>query len=158
LAVGLALGGAGADGGPADQIGNVLGRDGVQQFGSGGHAQFDDLAQKTACDPEPLRYVARAVQIRIHDEALPADRGAGFLKINAHDEEHAVADLTRKLRELFCILASRLEVVDGAGADHDKEARVVSKNDPVDGLAAPGDELFVGIGAVDFRAQLYRGG
>lgn len=37
LAVGLALGGAGTDGGPADQISDVLGHHGIQQFRGGGH-------------------------------------------------------------------------------------------------------------------------
>ena len=46
LAVDLAFGGARADGSPADEVGDVLRRDHVEEFGAGGHAHFGEIEQR----------------------------------------------------------------------------------------------------------------
>jgi len=68
------------------------------------------------------------VQIRIVDEALPSDGGAGLLKIDAHDdaqigENSPMADLRR------AAYSRALGVVNGAGADEDEEARIATVED-----------------------------
>ena len=46
LAVDLALGGARADGSPADEAGDVLRRDHVEELGSGGHAHLGEVESR----------------------------------------------------------------------------------------------------------------
>ncbi len=156
LAVGLALGGAGANRGPADEVGNVLRGDGVEEFGGGGDPEGDDFAEEAARLTEAFGDVAGAVEVGVHDESFPADGGAGFFKINTHHDEEAVADFRSESRDFTGVFATGFEVVDGAGADHQEEAGVVTEDDFIDRFAAFGDEAFVGLGAFDLGAE--RGG
>ena len=80
----LALGCAGTDGAPTDQIGNVLRRDQIQIFSSGGEAQAIDIQQQLARTAQAFVDVERVVEVRVVDEAFPAHRGTGFLEIHSH--------------------------------------------------------------------------
>lgn len=157
LAVSLALGGAGANGGPANEVGDVLRGDGVEEFGGGGYAEGDDFAEEAAGLAEAFGNVAGAVEIGIHDEAFPTDGGAGFLEIDAHDDEEAVADLGGEGGDFAGVFASGFKVVNGAGTDDEEESGVVTEDDFMNGLAAFGDEAFVGFGAFDLFAERGRG-
>ena len=156
LAVGLALGGAGANRGPTDEVGNVLRGDGVEEFGGGGDAEGDDFAEEAARLTEAFGDVAGAVEVGVHDEAFPANGGAGFFKINTHHDEEAVADFGSEGGDFTGVFASGFEVVDGTGTDHQEETGVVTKDDSMDRFAAFGDEAFVGLGTFDLGAE--RGG
>jgi hypothetical protein len=56
-----------ADGTPRDQIGNVLRRDGVEEFASGRETNVGDFEQEPAGEPETLVDLVRAVELRICD-------------------------------------------------------------------------------------------
>ena len=84
LAVALALGRAGANGAPADQIGDVLRRDQVQIFGGGGEAHAVDIQQQLARTAQAFVDVERVVEVGVVNKAFPAHRGTGFLEIHPH--------------------------------------------------------------------------
>ncbi len=158
LAVGLAFAGAGPDGGPGDEVGDVLGGDGVEEFGGGRDAEFDDLAEEAPGEVEALGDVVGAVEVGVHDEALPADGGAWFFEVNAHDEVEVVGDAVGEVAEAFGVFEAGLCVVDGAGADDDEEAGVLSGEDGADGFAGGGHEGSLGVAAGVFRDAEGRGG
>jgi len=158
LAVGLAFAGAGPDGGPGDEVGDVLGGDGVEEFGGGGDAEFDDFAEEAPGEVEALGDVVGAVKVGVHDEALPADGGAGFFEIDPHDEVEIVGDAVGEVAEAFGVFEAGLGVVDGAGADDDEEAGVLSGEDGADGFAGGGHEGGLGVAAGYFRDAEGRGG
>ena len=135
LAVGLAFGGPGADGRPANQIGDILWSNRVEQLSCGRHAHVDDFTEEGAGEAEPSGDVASAVEPGIHDQALPADGCARLFKIDAHDKKKAVFYLFGQFCETPCVLAACLDVVDGAGPHHEKQAPVLAENDLVDRLA-----------------------
>ena len=92
LAVHLALGGARADGAPADQVGDILRRDQVEELGPGRHAHLGKVEQQTArAMRRPSLMRKRLVEMRVVDQALPADRGARLLEVDAHDDERSCA-------------------------------------------------------------------
>jgi len=62
--------------------------------------------------------------MRVVDEALPADGGAGFLEIDAHDDFHAVGKFLAEGVELGGVFEGGFIVVDGAGSDDDEEPGV----------------------------------
>ena len=84
------FGGAGADRGQRDQVGDVLRRDRLQHFGGGGQAHFGDAKQNAAGDAQAFADIERVVQVRIVDQPLPADRGARLFEIDAHQHEQAI--------------------------------------------------------------------
>jgi hypothetical protein len=153
LPVGLGFGGAGADGTPADEVGDVLRRDGIEKLGGGGQAEVEHVAQEGAAEAEAGGDVVRAVEVRVHDEAFPADGGAGLLEVDAHDDHHAVGDLAGEGGEAAGVVAAGVEVVDGAGADDQEEAFVVGEDEPVDLAAGAGDEFGLGFGLRQLREQ-----
>ena len=55
-----------ADGTPRDQIGNVLRRDGVEEFARGRETNVGDFEQESAREPETLVDLVRAVQLRVY--------------------------------------------------------------------------------------------
>ena len=135
LAMNLALGGARADGSPTDQAGDVLRRDHVEEFGSGGHAHLGQVEQQMARQAQAVVDLVGLIEMGIVDEALPADGGAGLLEVDAHDDAQVGGELVDGGFEQGGVLARGLGVVNGAGADEDQQARVAAVEDGGD-LAA----------------------
>jgi len=87
----LRLGGAGTDGTPADEVGDVLRGDGIEELGGGRQAEVEDFTEELAGEVETVLDVAGAVEVRVEDETFPADSGTRFLEVDAHGDDHAVA-------------------------------------------------------------------
>ena len=136
LAVGLALGGARADGPPADQVGQVLRRDHVQELAAGRHPHLGQVQQEAAGDGQPLVDLERPVDVRVVDEPLPADGRARLLEVDPHDDEERVAQLGGDRLQSAGVLAGGGHVVDRAGPDDDHQPVVVAAQDARRGLAA----------------------
>ncbi len=110
--------------------------DGVEEFGGGGDAHFSEAQEQAAGLFQAELDVVTVVKMRIVDQALPADGGARFLEIDAHDDFEAVAQFLPDDVELFRVLEGGGDVVDGAGADHGEQARVLLFEYLTDGGAA----------------------
>ena len=127
LAMHLALCGARADGSPADEAGDVLRRDHVEEFGARGHAHFCKVEQQVAREAQAVVDFVRAVEVRIVDEALPANGGARLFKVDAHDDAQVGGKLVDGGLEQAGVFAGSFGVVNGAGAGEDEEAVVVTR-------------------------------
>ena len=125
----LALGRARADRAPADQAGDVLRRDHVEEFGPGWHTHLGQIEQQVAGQAQAVVDFVGLVQVRVVDQTLPADRGAGLLKVNPHHDAQVCAELLDTGLEQHGVFASGLGVVDGAGADQDQQAGVAAGED-----------------------------
>ena len=73
--------------------------------------------------------------MRVVEQAFPANGGARFFKIDAHDDAQLLAVFFAQGQEAVGVFARGFDVVDGAGADDDEQARVVVVQDGVDVLA-----------------------
>ena len=62
--------GPGADGRPADQILQVLWRDGIQRFGGQRQAEGGDIEQQLAGDVQALGNLECIVEVRVVDQIL----------------------------------------------------------------------------------------
>ena len=124
LAMHLAFGGARADSSPADEAGDVLRRDHVEEFGSRGHAHFGEVNQEMAREAQAVVDFVGAVEMRIVDEALPADGGAGLFKVDAHDDAQVGGEFADGAFEQAGIFAGGIGVVNGAWAGEDEQAVV----------------------------------
>ena len=82
--MGLAFGGAGADGGPADQVSDVLGHHRIQQFRGRRQPPFRQVQQQSTGPAQASVDVVAAVEMGVIDQPLPAHGGAWFLEINPH--------------------------------------------------------------------------
>ena len=117
----LALGGAGADRAPRDEIADVLRRDHVEELAACRHARLVDAHQQIARDAQPLVDAKAAVEIRIVDEPLPADRGARLLEVHAH-HHFQLAGMAPALRgQLFRVGERRRRVMDRTRPHHHQE-------------------------------------
>src|SRR5690348_7661179 len=97
-----------------------------------------------AGEAEAVVDLVGAVEMRIVDEALPADGGAGLLKVDAHDDVQVSGELGNGGFEQGGVFDGGLGVVDGAGAYEDEEARVAVSEDAGDveaGVEDRGDGL-----------------
>ena len=141
LAVGLALRGARADRPPGDRVGDVLRRDRVEELAADREAELDHLEQQLAGDPQAGVDVGGAVEVRVVDQALPADRRPRLLEVDAHDDEHVVLQLARLGGEAVGVVERGFRVVDAARADDDHQPRVAPVEDVDDFLAAADDRL-----------------
>src|SRR5690606_2448879 len=81
FAMHLALGGAGPDGTPGDQIRRELRRNRIEKFRARRQAHLGEIEEQPAGDPQALVDIEIAVEIGIVDEPFPTDRGAGFFEI-----------------------------------------------------------------------------
>ena len=138
LAVGLRLGGAGADGRPGDEVAVVLRGDGVERLGAGREPQLVHVEQELAAPLHPLVDAEGVVHPGVVDEPLPAQRGARLLEVDAHDEQQGVGELVGERAQAPRVVEPGDGIVDGAGAHHHEEAAVAAVEDGLDG-AAGGD-------------------
>ncbi len=113
----LTFGGARPDGAPTDQIGNVLRRDHVEELGTRGQAEFVDLPQQLARQPNPFVDLETVVEVGVVDEALPAHRRPRFLEIHAHDNEQVVLQPLGLFLEQPRVFHGGVEIVDRAWPD-----------------------------------------
>ena len=89
----LALGSPRPDGAPANQAGNVLRRDHVQELGARGNAGLGKVKQQVPRQAQAIVDLVGLIEIGIVDQPLPADCGAGLLKVDPHDDAQFVGKL-----------------------------------------------------------------
>ena len=141
LPVGLALGGAGSDRGPTDQVGDILGRNGIEKFGCRRQAEIQDIAEKGTGEMKAAVDVAGVIEVRIHDQSLPTDRCPRLLEIDPHDEKEAIGHLPSQIGQALSVFATGLNIVDRAWTDDDEEAVIVTEDDAMYLLTGPGDQV-----------------
>ena len=133
LAMRLALGGARADRRPAQQIGDVLRHHRVEQLAGARQPSALMSSRIVRACVEAGGDVARAVQVRVVDQPLPADRRARLLEVGAHDDHELVARGVGDALEPRGVVARRGGVVDRARADDgDQPAPVAPVQDVAD--------------------------
>jgi hypothetical protein len=145
LAMGLRLGGTGADRGPADELRKILRHDRIERLGRGGDLDLREVQQQLAREPDALLDLERVVHVGVVDEPLPADRRARLLEVDAHQHDHRALDSLHQRLQAIGVLTRCDEVVDRAGTDDDEQARVFPLEDPPQGAARPVHE-FLGLG------------
>ncbi len=136
LAVGLTLGGAGADRPPADRVGDVLRRDRIEELAADRQAGVEHLQQQLAGDPQAGVDVAGVVEVGIVDQPLPPGRRPRLLEVDPHHDQQLAVQLARLGAEPPGVVECRFRVVDAAGADHDHQPLVLAAED-VDHFLAP---------------------
>ena len=67
--------------------------------------------------------------MRIVDEAFPTDGGAGFLKVDAHDDAKVLTELLDGGMKQGGVFACSFDIMDGAGTDEYEEARIAVRED-----------------------------
>ena len=154
LPVGLALGGAGSDRRPANQVGDVLGRNGIEELGCGRQTEVQDIAEKGAGEMKAASDVAGAIEMRIHDQSLPAHRCSRLFEIDPHDEKQVIGYFTSQTGQALSVFMTGFNIVDRAGADHDEEAAIVTEDDAMYLLTGPGDQVGLIRGRRDFSQQV----
>ena len=75
------------------------------------------------------------------DEAFPADGGAGFFEVDAHDDVEVVLEACGFGFEEVGVFDGGGGIVDGAGADDGEEAVVIATEDGVGLFARAGNEF-----------------
>ena len=125
----LALGGAGADRAPADQVRVELSERGVEELGTGRQSDRRDVGEQLPRETQPLVDVKRRVEVRIVDETLPPDRCARLLEVHAHDQQQSIGNRVRQWPEPLRVLDRSNRIVDRTRANDYGEARIVAIED-----------------------------
>jgi hypothetical protein len=132
LTMALALGGARADGAPRDQVRDVLRAQQVEEFGRRRQAERVDVEQQLSRRAQPFVDAEAAVQTRIVDVALPADRRARLLEVHAHRDQQIVLQRVGGGLQAARVLERLVVVVDRARADDDQQPVVAAVQDVAD--------------------------
>ena len=135
--MGLGFGGAGTDGRPREELRQVLRADGVERLGGQRQLQLGQPAEQLAGAVQTQLHVKGAIQVRIVDKALPADRGARLLKVDPHDNVERVLIGVMQRFESGCVLFGGVHVVDGAGTTDHQQAVIATVDNVGDGIAGP---------------------
>jgi hypothetical protein len=75
----LRLGGTSTDSTPRDEIGNVLGRDGVEELGSDRNAEVGQITQELTTKTQTLVDLESPIEVWVIDETLPTNGSTWFL-------------------------------------------------------------------------------
>jgi len=100
LTVELRLSSTSTNSTPRDEVGNVLGRDGVEKFGSDGNAEVGKVAQKLTSEAEALVNLEGPIEVWVINETLPSDSGAGFLLKGQRSSSNKTFDTYFTTREV----------------------------------------------------------
>ena len=147
LAVQLALRRARTDRADAQQIRQELRRYRVEHLACDRHPLIRQADEQLPRQPQALVDVERVVDVRVVNQALPADRRAWLLEVGAHHDEQVVGVFPLEREQPVRVLERRGRVVDRAWADDDEEARArVPALHDRDGLGAGGDDGVLGCG------------
>jgi hypothetical protein len=138
LPVHLALAGSRADRAPGDEVRDELRGDRVEELAACGHPHLGQVEQEAARHAQALVDLEALVELRVVDQALPADDRARLLEVHAHHDQQILAQLLGQALEARRVLAAGGGVVDGAGADHRQQAVVLLAQDPFHLLPAVG--------------------
>ncbi len=157
LAVDLALGGAGADRAPGDRVGDVLRGDRVEELAADRQPGVEDLEQELRRDPQAGVDVAGAVEVRVVDQPLPADRSPRLLEVDPHHDEEVLAALLGEGRQAPRVLERGLDVVDAAGPDDDHQPVVLTVEHRRDFPAPPHHRLLALVTQRQLAEQRRRG-
>ena len=130
--------------------------DGVERLGGQRQLQLGQPAEQLAGPVQPQLHVEGAIQVRVVDEALPADRGAWLLKVDPHDNVESVLIGVMQRFESGCVLFGGVHVVDGAGTTDHQQAVITTVDDVGDGIAGPLHECQRAIGDGQFLLELGR--
>ena len=144
LPVGLALGGAGTDGRPADQISDVLRHDRVEQFSGCRHALPSQIQQQAPRPTQPGVDVVGAIEMGIIDQSLPTNRGAGFLEIHPHHNLQLTLEPLPHGRQAFGVLPRSANIVDRARSHHHQQPLVFPPQDRLNPSTGRCDRLHGG--------------
>ena len=129
-----ASGTACADRPPGDQVGGVLRRDGIEEFGGAGHAQLVHFPQQLARQAQAVVDAEAAIEARVVDQALPAHRRARLLKVHTHDDQQVVLIALAGGEQPLGVLHRRVIVVYRTGADHHHQPVIGTMQHSVGGL------------------------
>ncbi len=155
----LAFGRPGADGRPADEIGNVLRADRIQQLCPAGKAQLIDLEKNSPRQLHSRRDIAGPVEMWVIDQALPSDRGPRLFKVGPHHDQEAVTQGISDRFQLGGIFIRGIGVVNRAGAyDNQKPVAVLPMKNAANGLSSLHDERRRLIGNREFSLNGARRG
>ena len=124
VAVHLALGRARADGAPRHGVGDELRGDRVKELATRRDAQLHHIEQELASHGQSLVDRKAAVQVRIVDQPLPADRGARLLEVDPHHDAQIRFQLVGQWRKLLGVAPGGVGVVDRA-RPHDHNQTVI---------------------------------
>ncbi len=147
LTVQLRFGGPCANGPQGNQIGEELRGNGIQHLAGDGHSQRREVAEQLSRYPEPFVDFEGFVDFGVVDETFPADGGAGFLEVGAHDDAEVFGVRFGEGEQALGVFEGGAGVVNGAGTDHDEEA-VIGLGYAADGLAAAAEDGVLGFGGL----------
>ena len=94
-----------------------------------------------ATDVQAVLDLEGVVQVRVVDQAFPADGGTWLLEVDTHDQIEGVGDFRSEHFEALGILVGGFDIVDGAGADHDEQAMILAVEDIAHHFTARGHGL-----------------
>src|SRR5690606_14999769 len=123
---------------PADQVLQILWRNRVQRLGSRGQADLRNIQQQLTADMQAFLNLEGIIQVRIINETFPAHGSTGLFKIDTHDDINGVADFFSELVQTLSIIFCRLDIVDRAGANHQKNTVILAIQDIANGSTALG--------------------
>ena len=133
FAMDLALGRARTDGGPGDEVGVILAERRVQKFGADGQAGGVDVEHEPAGEAQAGVDLETPVEVRVVDQALPADGGAGLFKIDAHYDQQFAGETVGHGLEPPRVFECPRRIMDRAGADDREQPVVPAGQDVADG-------------------------
>lgn len=122
----LALCGAGTDGAPGDKIRDVLTVHHIQKFGGDRQFKFGNLLQQMTGHTQAFVGTETTVQIRVGNQAFPANNGAWLFKIHPHQDAQIVFQFVVQFRQASGVFQCGFGIVNRAGADDHQKAWILT--------------------------------
>ena len=154
LAVDLAFRVARTNGAPTHRVRDELRAGGLQKFRGGRQSFLQHTKQGFASKQQAFANIVAAINIRVVDQALPADGGARLLEVHAHDDEQLLTELVLQLGQSARVVQRGLRVMNRTGADDDQQPVVLAVQARANLITRVGDDFLSLIGQREFSEHL----
>ena len=154
--MGLRFGGARANRRPAEEIAKVLRTIWIERFGGERQPHLNQVHQQLARDMQTGFHIKGVVHVGIVDQPFPADGGAGFFEIDAHNDIELILQLVREIFQATSVIQSGFSVMDRTGTANHQQTRIAAGDDVGNGLPRSGDLRFLLGSQRKLRFQLFR--
>ena len=89
---------------------------------------------------ETSRDVIRSVEVRVHDQPLPANCGPWLFEVDSHDQVEAVFQLVSQCAKAFSIFEAGLSIMNRARSCDNQKALILSAENIANSFSALRDE------------------
>mmetsp|Transcript_2453 Transcript_2453/g.4920 ORF Transcript_2453/g.4920 Transcript_2453/m.4920 type:complete len:266 (-) Transcript_2453:289-1086(-) len=141
---------------PRDKVPNKLRREGIQELDTSWQPKLVHFQKEPSRLAKPFIDLKRPIKTWVINQSLPADSSTWLLKVHTHNNQDLIGNTLGKLCKFFCVFSTSINIMNGAGPDHNNHSIILLVYDRMNSLSACRHVLSSFLGSRHFIHQTRR--